>query len=165
MKSAGNLARPDLFFALAACIFSAFLFQPSVFGDACDSTYRFRSLPFFAFMPLQLWIATAVLTAFMVPAAASWAFRAHPKILYPAIGQALLLLLQIAIEAAFGLNERASLIPLIGAIFSLWRIIRFLQLRAEVPAPLWKVVFALCAAFWATNLSLLLIVIWQSCLA
>jgi hypothetical protein len=165
MTTKRGLAAPDLIFAVVACVLAVVLFQSSVFGDVCRGAFRFRSLPAFDFMPVQIWMKLGVLTALVVPGLAAWVFRHRREIVVPALAQALLLPAQIVIEAIFVFAGEIDKIALVGAVFSTWRAVRLVQLgvRTGEASSTWRIVFFACALQWTINLSFLIIVLSRNC--
>jgi hypothetical protein len=158
---------PDLIFAFAFCIFAVALLQSDELATICPGGYRFRALPVFDVIPVQVWMLLGLLTALVVPVIAAWAFRAHGRIAFAAIGQAVLFLLQVGMEAMFAANGEIDKIVFIGAIFSSWRAVRLGQLafKAGRMSRAWGAILFICALQWAINLSFLAVVISRNCLA
>jgi hypothetical protein len=165
MESKRSLARADVIFAVAACVMAVVLFQSSAFGEFCQGSYRFRSLPAFNLMPAQVWMKIGVLTALVIPGIAVWSFRQRPEIWVPALAVAVLLLLQIGIEAAFALSGQIHKIAVVGAVFSIWRAVRLAQLGISIgrTSSTWRAVLLVCALLWAINLSFLIVVLSRNC--
>jgi hypothetical protein len=165
MESKRSLAMADIIFAVVACVFAVVLFQSSAFGELCQGSYRFRSLPAFNVMPVQIWMKIGVLTALVIPGIAAWSFRHRRDILVPALAVGLLLLLQIGIEAVFALSGQIHKIAVVGAVFSIWRAIRLFQLgvRTGQASSIWRAVLFLCALKWTINLSFLVVVLSKNC--
>ncbi|WJH39959.1 hypothetical protein N7E02_25310 [Aliirhizobium terrae] len=165
MGSKHSLAKADIIFAVLACVFAVVLFQSSAFGELCQGVYRFQSLPAFNAIPMQIWMKIGVLTALIIPGIAAWSFRHRRDIFVPALAVALLLLIQIGIEAAFALSGQIHKIAVVGAVFSIWRAIRLVQLGISTgkTSLTWRVVFFLCALQWTINLCFLIVVLSRNC--
>jgi hypothetical protein len=165
MTAKRSLAAPDLIFTVVACVFAVVLFQSSVFGDVCRGVFRFRSLPAFEVMPVQIWMKLGVLTALVIPGIAAWVFRQNREIVVPALAQAVLLLVQIVVEAIFVFGGEIDKIALVGAVFSTWRAVRLVQLgvRTGQTSSTWRIVFFLCALQWTINLLFLIMVLSRNC--
>lgn len=160
-----RLARADVLFAVIACLAIPILFFTQGFDDLCQGAFRFRSLGVFGFLPVQAWMLTGAVTAFVVPLAAVWRFRGRREIWVPALDQALLFLLQLAIEAAFAFYGDVYRIPIVGAIFSTWRALQLFSLgiRLGSASLAWRALFIAGALQWMFNLSFLLTVLARNC--
>jgi hypothetical protein len=152
--------RADIIFVVGtAGGFGLLVAQPNLLAEFFSADSGADSLSPWRIIPLPLWMVMALVAGFIVPIYTVLRHRSLPSVCWSAVGVMMLFAIQIGLEIGARKLAIGFAAPVIGAVFTLWRLWQLAMLRSAVPPHdhLTRGMIAASLIFWFTNLAFLVL--------